>query len=243
MVRSRAELDSRRPGLLRRTERAATLVEYALLVAVFVVPASAGLSFMRDSAKSKMGHVAEQVAKSPTTTTTEAGDGGGGGGSSTSTTAAPTSTTTTVRPTGGSASPPTTTTSTPPTSTTVAKVAKTTAPTLTTSKSGSGGSKRWKSKRWKVDGSVKITDNTGAAVNGATVTFQVQEFDKYGKVTATTTVTATTSSSGNATLTVSNLTSSDRTVKVTVTNVTGLPAGTTWNGSSTNAQANRPAPW
>lgn len=236
MVRSRAELDSRRPGLLRRTERAATLVEYALLVAVFVVPASAGLSFMRDSAKSKMGHVAEQVAKSPTTTTTEAGDGGGGGGSSTSTTAAPTSTTTTTTPT-------TTTTSTPPTSTTVAKVAKTTAPTLTTSKSGSGGSKRWKSKRWKVDGSVKITDNTGAAVNGATVTFQVQEFDKYGNVTATTTVTATTSSSGNATLTVSNLTSSDRTVKVTVTNVTGLPAGTTWNGSSTNAQANRPAPW
>jgi len=231
MVRSRAELDSRRPGLLRRTERAATLVEYALLVAVFVVPASAGLSFMRDSAKSKMGHVATQVAKSPTTTTTEAGDGGGGGGSSTSTTAAPTSTTTTTTPT-------TTTTSTPPTSTTVAKVAKTTAPTLTTSKSGSGGSKRW-----KVDGSVKITDNTGAAVNGATVTFQVQEFDKYGNVTATTTVTATTISSGNATLTVSNLTSSDRTVKVTVTNVTGLPAGTTWNGSSTNAQANRPSPW
>ena len=230
MVRSRAELDSRRPGLLRRTERAATLVEYALLVAVFVVPASAGLSFMRDSAKSKMGHVATQVAKSPTTTTTEAGDGGGGGGSSTSTTAAPTSTTTTT--------PTTTTTSTPPTSTTVAKVAKTTAPTLTTSKSGSGGSKRW-----KVDGSVKITDNTGAAVNGATVTFQVQEFDKYGNVTATTTVTGTTNSSGNATLTVSNLTSSDRTVKVTVTNVTGLPAGTTWNGSSTNAQANRPAPW
>ena len=231
MVRSRAELDSRRPGLLRRTERAATLVEYALLVAVFVVPASAGLSFMRDSAKSKMGHVATQVAKSPTTTTTEAGGGGGGGGSSTSTTAAPTSTTTTTTPT-------TTTTSTPPTSTTVAKVAKTTAPTLTTSKSGSGGSKRW-----KVDGSVKITDNTGAAVNGATVTFQVQEFDKYGNVTATTTATATTDSSGNATLEVSKLTYSDETVKVTVTNVTGLPAGTTWNGSSTNAQANRPAPW
>ena len=216
--------------LRRRGERAATLVEYALLVAVFVVPASAGLSFMRDSAKSKMGHVAEQVAKSPTTTTTEAGDGGGGGGSSTSTTAAPTSTTTTT--------PTTTTTSTPPTSTTVAKVAKTTAPTLTTSKSGSGGSKRW-----KVDGSVKITDNTGAAVNGATVTFQVQEFDKYGNVTATTTATATTDSSGNATLEVSKLTYSDETVKVTVTNVTGLPAGTTWNGSSTNAQANRPAPW
>lgn len=230
MVRSRAELDPRPTGRFRRTERAATLVEYAMLVAVFVVPASAGVAFMRDSAKSKMGHVATQVAKSPTTTTTEAGDGGGGGGSSTSTTAAPTSTTTTT--------PTTTTTSTPPTSTTVAKVAKTTAPTLTTSKSGSGGSKRW-----KVDGSVKITDNTGAAVNGATVTFQVQEFDKYGNVTATTTVTATTSSSGNATLTVSNLTSSDRTVKVTVTNVTGLPAGTTWNGSSTNAQANRPAPW
>lgn len=232
MVRSRAELDSRRPGLLRRTERAATLVEYALLVAVFVVPASAGLSFMRDSAKSKMGHVAEQVAKSPTTTTTEAGDGGGGGGSSTSTTAAPTSTTTTTT------APTTTTTTTAPPVTSPPRVAKTTAPTLTTSKSGSG-----KKKRWQVDGSVKITDNTGAAVNGATVTFQVQEFDKYGNVTATTTVTATTSSSGNATLTVSNLTSSDRTVKVTVTNVTGLPAGTTWNGSSTNAQANRPAPW
>ena len=182
--------------LRRRGERAATLVEYALLVAVFVVPASAGLSFMRDSAKSKMGHVATQVAKSPTTT------------------------------------------STPPTSTTVAKVAKTTAPTLTTSKSGSGSSKRW-----KVDGSVKITDNTGAAVNGATVTFKVEEIDKYGSVTATTTVTGTTNSSGNATLTVSNLTSSDMTVKVTVTNVTGLPAGTTWNGSSTNAQANRPTPW
>ena len=172
--------------LRRRGERAATLVEYALLVAVFVVPASAGLSFMRDSAKSKMGHVATQVAKSPTTTTTEAGGGGGGGGSSTSTTAAPTSTTTTTTPT-------TTTTSTPPTSTTVAKVAKTTAPTLTTSKSGSGSSKRW-----KVDGSVKITDNTGAAVNGATVTFKVEEIDKYGSVTATTTVTGTTNSSGNA---------------------------------------------
>lgn len=53
----------------RRTERGATLVEYALLIAVFVIPAYAGVSFLQSTAKTKMGTVATRVANPPTTTT------------------------------------------------------------------------------------------------------------------------------------------------------------------------------
>ncbi len=219
--------------LRRRGERAATLVEYALLVAVFVVPASAGLSFMRDSAKSKMGYVAAQVAKSPTTTTTEAGSGGGGGGSSsstTSTTTAPSSTTSTTTSTT------TTTTTQPPV--TVPKVAQAASPTLSASKYWEDGKKRW-----QVSGSVSISDDSGSPVNGAVVEIKIEEIDEDDMVTSTQFETITTDPSGGASFLISGLKKGDRRVRVTVTSVTGLPSGTTWNGDQPDSEANRPSPW
>lgn len=53
----------------RRSERGASLTEYALLVAVFVIPAYAGISFLQSTAKTKMSIVATRVANPPTTTT------------------------------------------------------------------------------------------------------------------------------------------------------------------------------
>jgi Flp pilus assembly pilin Flp len=204
----------RRDRRSRSAERGATLVEYAMIVAVFVIPVWAGITFVNDTAKDQMGGVAERVATQGSTTTTHP-DGGGGGapGGPTTTTTQPASTTTSS----------TTTTTQPKKSNT--------APTVTVSK-GSGG-------KWNSTFSTVVTDASGKAVKDATVTFRVCfKTTSNGSWGSCKDYTAKTSSSGSASHTLSRIESKYVAVQVTVTSIT--KSGTTFNVDSTATMKNKP---
>jgi Flp pilus assembly pilin Flp len=109
-----------------RREKGATLVEYALIVALVVGVSIAGLNVLTSSASNEVASTADCVSKrpQPASCTTSATDPtttvASVPASSTTTTAPPPATTTTT-------APPTTTTTAPPTTTTAAPTTTTTA--------------------------------------------------------------------------------------------------------------------
>lgn len=87
-----------RSGPSRATERAATLVEYVLLIAVLALGTLAGIAALEDGAERVSTNTAAKISTRtvPSVPTASGGGGGGGGGSTTSTVPA---TTTTQAPT------------------------------------------------------------------------------------------------------------------------------------------------
>lgn len=47
----------------RRSERGATLVEYALLVAIFALPTAVAINYIRDVSKVKIEHTADGISE------------------------------------------------------------------------------------------------------------------------------------------------------------------------------------
>ena len=206
-----------RDGRRLHGSRGATLVEYALIVALIVVPSVGAIARLDDASGDYYENASDDIGDLPqlgidTSTGTSTPSG------SSSTTVAPT---TTLVPTTTSILPTTTTTTAPPTTTT-------TAPTTTTTllrsriselqdiSTNDGGN-------YNAIARVKIVRNsTGAAVNGASVT--VRMVDDDGTVT---TKTSTTSSTGRCQVTW-NRSDNRSPVVATVTAVTASP---TWDGA------------
>lgn len=157
-------------GVRRRTERGATVVEYALIVAVLAVPSVAGIEALRDSAARATGDAAEEISSGyrPVEQTEEPPP---------SVPSTPDPTTTTPSPTAPSpttAAPTTapTTTGAPPTTvaptTTVAPVA--------TAAAGEWGSATVESlgPRWRAMVPVTVLDDLGGPVADASVTLRIE---------------------------------------------------------------------
>ena len=227
-----------------RSERGATLVEYVLLISVFVIPASLGVQFMQNGAEAKIGHVAGGVAhadaENPTTTID-------GAGTTTSTTTTSTTTTTTVKPTT------TTTTVKPTTTTTTVKPTTTTSTTTTTTVKASKStgtisqatSTAQDKNLWTSTTTITVKDNLGKPVVGATVTVKVRTLvvDKKGKQSwVETTEEGTTNSSGNVVVTVTDMarkaTPYVDQIEFSVTAITY--SGLTWDGKGITTSASRP---
>ena len=224
-----ADASSMRPGSGRRFHgsRGVTLVEYALIVALIVIPSIAAISQLDEasgdyyeSASDDIGDLPQLgIDTSPGTSTPSGG--------STTTTVAPT---TTVPPTTTSTAPPTTTTTAPTTTTTTAPTTTTTVlrskiSQLTDISTNSGSS-------YNAIARVKIVRNSnGTAVQGASVSIRM--VDKFGTVS---TRSCTTDSTGRCSVTWSR--SDNRSpVTATVTSVTSSPA---WDGAGQSVSLPHP---
>jgi Flp pilus assembly pilin Flp len=227
----------------RRNERAATLVEYALIVALVAIPSIAAVDFLADSARQEFSQSAGSVSRTgsseeatttstppstavPSTTTTTTPPASTT--STTTTSAPPPSTTTTVAPTTTS----TTTTTAPP----VATLVGGTFGAVTTSTSGSN---------WSATTTLTVRNNLGLPVAGAAVSVRVRtlEVDNKGNQTwRESTVGGSTGSGGTATVSSGSLA---RTGNPKVTQVqfvlNGITAaGLSWDGTPATAGAAAP---
>ena len=201
-----------RPGRAgRRSERGVTLVEYALVVAVFALPTIGAIQFTQNEAKDQFQEIGANVGRVDETTTTTEPDGGTSTTSTTTTTApttttstttstTTTSTTTTVKPTTTTTSTTTTTTAKPTTTTTVKPTESGgTFGKVTTVDNGS---------TWTASTTVTIRDNQGAVVKGAKVTVLIRT--KVNGKWSERSVEVTTDASGNATITADKLNNSGK---------------------------------
>ena len=175
-----------------RSERAASLVEYVLLVALVALATLAGLGALEGGAERATDNTAEKISRRTVPTVPEGGGGGGGGGGPViTTTTAPTTTTTTTAPTPTTTTPPATTTSTTTTTTT-------TQPATSRTAWGST-SKQTRSGEWKALANLTVTDGAGQPVSGATVVVKVEYRGWWGWSSASN-LSATTSGPGSLTL-------------------------------------------
>lgn len=64
-IRDSDEQDEPESGARRsvRSERGATLVEYALLVALFAIPTAVAINYIRDVSKVKIEHTADGISE------------------------------------------------------------------------------------------------------------------------------------------------------------------------------------
>ena len=208
-------------------ERAATMVEYALIVALVLVPLGFGVQYLQGSADDQFHTVANGVARADLETATTVLDG-----ATTSTTAAPTTTSTTTSTTTTS-----TTTTVKPTTTTTTTTPKATKSSSTMAQATATASSKSK---WQADTTVTIKDNLGVPVVGATVTVSVRTLVNGAWITTSTQ--AVTGPGGAVSVTASNL---NRTGKDTVDQVqfvvTGVSAaGLTWDGTGSNSTVSKP---
>ena len=220
----RSPLRSRRhlPG----SERGATLVEYALIVALMVVTSLGAIKSLERNADTYYDTTSSRIGALPTTSG-GAPTGTSIPGSSSSTTAAPTTTTTAA---------PTTTTAAPTTTTTAAPTTTTAAPTTTTSTtaaqqsyvSATSDTSDPVGSGWRPAVTVTIKNKTtGAAISGAgvTVTFKRTNGTTLGTNSCTTTA------SGQCEAQISGVSNTITSVVATVTNVTSSP---TWDGATSS---------
>ncbi|MET0881375.1 MAG: hypothetical protein ABWZ14_07470 [Acidimicrobiales bacterium] len=202
-------------GTARAKERGATLVEYALIISVFVFGSMGAIQRLDDKSGDYYENASNDIGELP-----QAGVDPDEPSPTSSTTSTTTTTTTTTSTTTTTTTPTTTTTTT--TTTTVPTTTTTTIPTrstiteLTDSSTNNGTS-------FNAIARVRIRHNkTAAAINNATVTFLLT--DSQG---STTTKQCTTDSTGRcSTIAWSR---SDSRSPVTA-RVTGVSASPTWDG-------------
>lgn len=228
-----------------RSERGATLVEYVVLISVFVIPATLGVQFMQDGAEAKIGHVASGVAHADSENPTTTIDG------ETTTSTTTTSTTTTTAPTTTTTRPPSTTVA-PPTTTRPPSTTTTTTSTTTTtvkaSKSTGSMSQATSTAQdknyWTSATTITVKDNLGKPVVGAKVDVKVRTFvvDKKGKGTwVETTQQGTTNSSGVVVVTVKDMARKAPYVDQIEFSVTAITfSGLTWDGKGITTSADKP---
>lgn len=234
-----------RPGRAgRRSERGVTLVEYALVVAVFALPTIGAIQFTQNEAKDQFQEIGANVGRVDETTTTTEPDGGTSTTSTTTTTAPTTTTstttsttttsTTTVKPTTTTTSTTTTTTAKPTTTTTVKPTTSAgTFGKVTTVDNGS---------TWTASTTVTIRDNQGAVVKGAKVTVLIRT--KVNGKWSERSVEVTTDASGNATITADKLDNSGKS-KSQVTDVEFVlndisASGLNWDKKTVTVSASNP---
>ncbi len=200
-----------------RPERAATLVEYVLLVAVLALGTLVGISFMQDGAEQATSNTAAKIS---TRTVPSVPTGGGGGTLPTTTTTAPPATTTTVTPTT------TTTTTTPP--------------AVVSTTWGATG-KQTRSGEWKATANLTVTRGSGQPVSGATVTVRVEYAVPFLGYRTSEELSATTSSAGSLRFESGWFPSGGwipiNSVRFTVVSVTAPSA--TWDGTQQSVVVNR----
>ena len=196
--------------------RGATLVEYALIVALVAIPSIGALSRLDDASDDYYTDASDDIGDLPQLGIDTSSDSSVPSGGS-STTAVPTTTT----------AAPTTTTTAPPTTTTTAPTTTTTAPTTTTTLlrsriseltnvSSNNGSSYNAAARVKI-----VRNSNGNAVSNASVT--VRMVDRFNNSSNRS---CTTDSTGRCTVTWSR-SDNNGPVTATVTNVTASP---TWDG-------------
>ena len=203
MVRGRSP---RRSGLA--ATRGATLVEYSLIIAVFVFGSLGAIAQLDQKSGDYYEGASDDIGDLPQTGIDTSDDGTVPSTSSTTST----TTTTTTAPTTTTT---TTTTTTIPTTTTTTIPTRSTITELTNISTNSGSS-------YNAIARVRIRHNkTSAAINGATVTIRM--VDNNGSVS---TRTCTTDSTGRCSVTWSR---SDNRSPVTAT-VTGVSSSPVWDG-------------
>lgn len=223
------QVSRRTPRLRRRAQRGATLVEYALGVAVFVVATLGAVDFLSDALAGKADEMSEGVGvrepilpdKTATTAPRPTTTSGGGSTSTTSTTTIPSTTTTTA--------PPTTTATTAPSTTTTSSTT-TTAPQQPGVSNGGWTAKTTSDGKWTATGSYSVTSG-GRPVQGAQVTIRYRQCTWFYIVVcgSWSTTTKTTGSNGTVQFTL-NGERGALWIEVEVTKVT-LPNGQQWSGS------------
>ncbi len=195
-----------------RGSRGATLVEYALIVALIVVPSIGALTRIEDASGDYYTDASDDIGDLPQLGIDTSSNSSVPSGGSTTTTVAPTTTTTTTAPPTTTTTAPTTTTTAPTTTTTLlrSRVSE-----LTNVSSNNGSS-------YNAAARVKIVRNSnGTAVSNASVTIRmVDRFNNSSNRTCTT------DSTGRCTGTWSR-SDNNGPVTATVTAVTSNPA---WNG-------------
>jgi len=176
---------------VRGRERAASLVEYTLLVAILAVGTLGGLQAIAGGAEQATARTAGAI--SHRTVPTVPADGS-------TTTVAPPATTTTMPPTTTTAPPattttakPTTTTTTPPTTTTTTTTTTTPA-TTATAKWGSASAQK-SGNQWRALATLTVSDSKSKPVSGAQVRVGVQ-YSQGGTWHDAPDLTAVTSSNG-----------------------------------------------
>lgn len=223
----------------RRSERGATLVEYALLVAVLALGSLAGLDALQTSAEAAFREQASEMSDPPA-----------GGTSGTPTTAAPTTAPpTTAPPTTApptTAAPVTTTTVRPTTTTsttTTSTTSTTTVPRATTATGtwGATGATRDGS-RWTATATLTVTDDRGQAVHGAAVTVRVEYRVDGGSWQTGQPVSGATTSSGTLRVSTADLARSGRSAVTSIryTVLTVDAAGLPWVGGSPSTTLSAP---
>ena len=167
----------------RRTERGATLVEYALIVALVAVGTLGGIDAMQSGAQRATEQTASEISTRSVPSVPEP-DGDGGGDATTTTTTQPPTTTTTTTPTTTTTT--TTTTTIPPASTMSASWGN-----ATTQTNG------WSN--WKALATLTVRDNRSQAVSGATVRIGVQYY-RDGRWRDASDIPGSTNSNGQVTI-------------------------------------------
>lgn len=206
---------ARGPGKRMQGSRGATLVEYALIVSLIVIPSIGAISHLDDASGDYYTNASDDIGDLPQSGIDTGTNSSTPSGSTTTTTLPPTttSTSTTLPPTTTTTAAPTTTTTAPTTTTTALR---STINQLTDVSTNSGSS-------YNAIARVKIVRNsTGTAVSSAGVTIRM--VDRLG---SSTTRTCNTDSTGRCTVTWSR---SDSRSPVTAT-VTAVTASPTWDGS------------
>jgi Flp pilus assembly pilin Flp len=222
----------------RRDERAATLVEYVLLAALFALATLGGISFLEDGAQRATENTAAKISTRtiPSVPPGSGGGGGGGGGTTSTTTPTPTTTTTTAPAPTTTVKPTTTTTVKPTTTTTAApKVVSTTWGTPTTDVEYA-----WIFPvRWKASVPLSVRNSQSQPVANAVVSVTVEYRTGSGAWTSDGTQVDTTTATGQLSFVSSNysvLSASE--VRFTIDSVSA--PGHTWQGGGASIIVTRP---
>jgi Flp pilus assembly pilin Flp len=214
----------------RRSERGASLVEYALLVAVLALGSLAGLDALQSSAAAAFREQASEMSDPPA-----------GGSSGTPTTAPTTAAPTTAAPVTTTTVRPTTTTSTTTTSTT--STTTTTVPRATTATGAWGATSATRDgSRWTASATLTVTDDRGQTVRGAAVTVRVEYRIDGGSWQTGQPASGATSSSGTLRVSTADLARSGRSAVTSIryTVLTVDAAGLRWAGGSPSTTLSAP---
>jgi Flp pilus assembly pilin Flp len=217
----------------RHAERGASLVEYALLVAVLALGTLAGLDALQSSASAAFREQAAEMSDPPAADVA----------SNTPTTAAPTTAPPTTTP--PTTAPPTTTrpTTTTTSTTTTTTTTTTTVPKATTATGTWGATSATRDgNRWNASATLTVTDDRGQAVRGATASVKVEYRIDGGGWQTGQPVSGATSSSGTLQVSTADLARSGKSpvtsIRYTVTTVDA--AGLRWVGGSPSTTLSAP---
>jgi Flp pilus assembly pilin Flp len=217
-----------------RSERGASAIEVALLIAVIAIVCIGALKALGGDSDDTLVEAAEATANEPAAPSGGGSGsgggstgGGGGGGGATTTSAAPTTTTTAAPTTTTSAAPATTTTTMPPLGSGYPSSSGFQTPTVQTN---SNGQKR-------ASTSVVVRGTDGTPIPNATVVVEIARYQRSssGSFTwKTEQVTLTTGANGAVTVTPSSYYTTSGTTRVTqmrFTIVSSTASG--WDGTKT----------